>query len=121
VKDPGAIDPTPPGTRPRGGPTVAPAIAPGSPESPMQDADGFDWNPDSTDMTDPPDTSVSLMDPEAPLSGDLPLGPPPTILLRPHEEAREPVTEQGGFGAEMHRDLPEGFGLDPFAPDPDLP
>ncbi|QVL47442.1 MAG: hypothetical protein KFB96_17255 [Thiocapsa sp.] len=26
--------------------------------------------------------------------------------------------EQAGFGVEEGRDLPEGFGLDPFAPDP---
>ena len=121
VTEPGAFDPTPPGTRPRVDPTAAAAIAPGSPEWPMQDADGVDWSPGSADTSDAPDASASLMDPEAPLSGDLPLGPPPTILLRPHEETRDPVTEPGGFGAAMHREPPEGFGLDPFAPDPDVP
>ena len=70
-----------------------------------------------------PGTLDSLMDPDAPLSGELPLGSPPQVRLRPHDMIREEVVtrdgfEQEGFGIEEGRDLPEGFGLDPFAPDP---
>ncbi|WP_296808358.1 hypothetical protein [Thiocapsa sp.] len=70
-----------------------------------------------------PGTLDSLMDPDAPLSGELPLGAPPEVRLRPHEVLREEVLTrdgvgQDGSGVEEWRELPEGFGLDPFAPDP---
>ncbi|HSO84200.1 hypothetical protein [Thiocapsa sp.] len=122
IEDPGAIDPTP-------SLSVSAPVSeqdavttdsawPESPSSP--EADVFAPDPE---WRESPGTLDSLMDPDAPLSGELPLGSPPEVRLRPHDVLREEVltrdgVEQEGFGVEEDRDLPDGFGLDPFAPDP---
>ncbi|NCA69564.1 MAG: hypothetical protein EOM91_05540 [Sphingobacteriia bacterium] len=64
------------------------------------------------------DQSRSLMDPDAPLSGQLPLGPPPEVKLRPRELEREVADEPPRAPTSPLREAPHGFGLDPFAPDP---
>jgi hypothetical protein len=117
VEDPGAIDPTPQvsvaappfdsGAAPIDPTWPEPASSPGS--------DVFAPDPE---WRESPGTLDSLMDPDAPLSGDLPLGPPPEVRLRPHDALREEVLSPEGFGVDSARDLPDGFGLDPFAPDP---
>lgn len=122
IEDPSAIDPTPPVS------VAAPiseqdAVTTNStwPEpASSPEADVFAPDPE---WRESPGTLDSLMDPDAPLSGELPLGSPPEVRLRPHDVLREEVltrdgVEQEGFGVEAGRDLPEGFGLDPFAPDP---
>lgn len=122
IEDPSAIDPTPPVS------VAAPVSEQGAvttdsawPESAsVPEADVFAPDPE---WRESPGTLDSLMDPDAPLSGELPLGSPPEVRLRPHDVLREEVltrdgVEQEGFGVEAGRDLPEGFGLDPFAPDP---
>ncbi len=130
IEDPSAIDPTPPVSDaapfadPDFGPDAAPTDAawPESALSPGSDVFAPDPAPD-LEWRESPGTLESLMDPDAPLSGELPLGSPPEVRLRPHDVIREEVltrdgSEQEGFGAEEGRELPEGFGLDPFAPDP---
>ncbi len=54
-------------------------------------------------------------DPDAPVSGDARLGTPPAVRLSPDQVDGE---SEGGFGAEPYKQPPEGFGTDPFAPDP---
>ncbi len=134
IEDPGAIDPTPPVSLavpfadPDGDTDAAP-LDTAWPESPLSPgSDVFAPDPATLTYGDPewresPGALDSLMDPDAPLSGELPLGSPPEVRLRPHDVIREEVLtrddfEQAGFGVEEGRDLPEGFGLDPFAPDP---
>ncbi len=117
IEDPSAIDPTPPVSFASG---VAP-IDPTGPESTSYSgSDAFAPDPE---WRESPGTPDSLMDPDAPLSGELPLGSPPEVRLRPHDVLREEVLRpedlgQEGFEVEPGRDLPDGFGLDPFAPDP---
>ncbi|EGV17641.1 hypothetical protein [Thiocapsa marina] len=137
IEDPRAIDPTPPGAVAPPfagldvGSDVAPDAAPSDaawPESaayPGSDVfapDPAPPPPGDSEWRESPGTLDSLMDPDAPLSGELPLGSPPEVRLRPHDMIREEVLTrdgvgQGGFGVETGRELPEGFGLDPFAPD----
>lgn len=138
ITDPGAIDPTPP---PPGGnrDIMATEPAPDGTDGALRDPDGLDpdeldhktLDPNALDqaldaggMTDPFDTSDSLMDPDAPLSGDLPLGPPPAVHLRPHDPTHEVMLDPNNLDNldnTMLREPPEGFGLDPFAPDPVQP
>jgi hypothetical protein len=120
IEDPGAIDPTPP--MPVTDLSRAdPARSPVSPEWSEQDQAEPEWDTDSFSTLDPLGPRDAIIDPDAPLSGDLPLGPPPEVRLRPHESTPETPPEPGAFGGELHRDPPAGFGLDPFAPDPDQP
>jgi hypothetical protein len=117
IEDPGAIDPTPPVSFASG---VVP-IDPTGPES--ASSPGSDVFAPDPEWRESPGTPDSLMDPDAPLSGELPLGSPPEVRLRPHDVLREEVLRpeglgQEGFEVESGRDLPDGFGLDPFAPDP---
>jgi hypothetical protein len=126
IEDPSAIDPTPPVSVavPFTDPDVppdAPPIDAAWPES--ASSPGSDVFAPDPEWRESPGTLDSLMDPDAPLSGELPLGSPPEVRLRPHDVIREEVLtrdgfEQEGFGIEEGRELPEGFGLDPFAPDP---
>jgi hypothetical protein len=119
IEDPGAVDPTPMPMTDLS--TADPDRSPGSPEWSEQDPAALDWDTGSFRTLGPSDSRDTIIDPDAPLSGDLPLGPPPEVRLRPRESARETAPESGGFGGELHRDPPAGFGLDPFAPDPDQP
>jgi hypothetical protein len=117
IEDPSAIDPTPPVSLASG---VAP-IDPTGPESASHP--GSDVFAPDPDWRESPGRLDSLMDPDAPLSGELPLGSPPEVRLRPHDVLRDEVLRpeglgQAGFGVEPGRDPPVGFGLDPFAPDP---
>lgn len=129
ITDPDAIDPTPP---PPGGDREIMATEPAPdgtdrPDPDELDADELDaraLDPNTLDqdldaggMTDPLDTADSLMDPDAPLSGDLPLGPPPAVHLRPHDPAHEVLLDPDTMDDTMFREPPEGFGIDPFAPD----
>jgi hypothetical protein len=61
---------------------------------------------------------ATWIDPDAPLSGDLPLGPPPEVKLRPHEALPETLPATAEPRPEPPREAPPGFGQDPFAPDP---
>ncbi len=61
---------------------------------------------------------AALIDPDAPLSGDLPLGPPPEVKLRPHAALPETLPATEAPRPEPPREAPPGFGQDPFAPDP---
>jgi hypothetical protein len=120
IEDPGAVDPRPPMPLTDLSRTD-PDRSPGNPEWLGQDPAELDWDTGSFRTLGPSGPRDAIIDPDAPLSGDLPLGPPPEVRLRPHESARETVLESGGTGGELHRDPPAGFGLDPFAPDPDQP
>jgi hypothetical protein len=130
IEDPSAIDPTPPISvaAPFAEPDIERAAAPidadwaESGSGPGSDVFAPDAAPEP-EWRESPRSLDSLMDPDAPLSGELPLGSPPEVRLRPHDVMREEVLtrdgfEQDGFRGEIGRDLPEGFGLDPFAPDP---
>jgi hypothetical protein len=72
--------------------------------------------PDTPDAADVRDPLERLMDPDAPLSGDLPLGPPPEVRLRPHVPAQDDGTDRREDDTGPRRDPPAGFGQDPFAP-----
>ncbi|MBK1643639.1 hypothetical protein CKO25_02985 [Thiocapsa imhoffii] len=119
VTDPGARAPTPL-PRPSDPTGIAgqeqsdqrwPGVAPTT-----MDAETHDWDAWSLEPSDPVDAATGLMDPEAPLSGDLPLGPAPAVHLRPHEPTPEPIVRPDAFGWEADHDPPPGFGQDPFAP-----
>ena len=98
--DPTAVDKTPP----------APPLAPEPlPSADNADAPGQGAGPDQSDPFAP------LSDPDAPVSGDAPLGAPPAVRLSPDQGNGE---SEGGFGDEPYKRPPEGFGTDPFAPDP---
>ncbi len=105
--DPTAVDPTPPAPPPAdlemGGASLA---LPLPVESPMP---GPATGIDQSDPFAPP------ADPDTPVPGDLPLGAPPAVRLSPDQPEGE---SEGGFGAEPYKVPPEGFGTDPFAPDP---
>jgi hypothetical protein len=126
IEDPSAIDPTPPvsAAAPFADPDVGPDAVPIGAAWPESSASpGSDVFAPDPEWRESPSTPHSLMDPDAPLSGELPLGSPPEVRLRPHDVLREEVltrdgSGQAGFGVEEGRELPEGFGLDPFAPDP---
>jgi hypothetical protein len=116
IEDRDAVDPTPTRAvfdRDQGGSDTT--------AWPERDRQDLDADPGSFGIVQPTNDPDALMNPDAPLSGHLPLGPAPAVRLRPHEPVRDPIPEPGGFGAAMLRDPPEGFGLDPFAPQPDTP
>ncbi|MCG6897578.1 MAG: DUF4340 domain-containing protein [Thiocapsa sp.] len=117
VEDPDAIDPTPAETLPH------PDAAPGVADETQGWLDAAGEGPDSAAPLDPDAPMGQLIDPEAPLSGELPLGPAPEVRLRPFDvlPAAPPESDHDPFEAGPEREPPEGFGLDPFAPDPDVP
>jgi hypothetical protein len=80
-------------------------------------AEPFAAEPNETEMSEPYDPLEPVMDPEAPLSGDLPLGPPPSVRLKPHAASEDPRPDAQEPWTELRRELPAGFGQDPFAPD----
>lgn len=73
------------------------------------------------EFSDPFTPAPSLIDPDAPLSDDLPLGPPPEVRLRPFPIEPWPEPDQVRPGALPNREVPAGFGTDPFAPDDTSP
>ncbi|MBN2886107.1 MAG: hypothetical protein JXM75_05295 [Chromatiaceae bacterium] len=73
-------------------------------------------DPPAPEATPAPDAPLDpFANPEAPLPGDLPLGPAPSVRLSPDGQIEEEPTD--GFGAEPYKEPPVGFGQDPFAPD----
>jgi hypothetical protein len=122
TEDPSAIDPRPPVSV--AAPFADPDAVPSDPAWPESVASpGSDVFAPDPEWRESPGTLDALMDPDAPLSGEIPLGSPPEVRLRPHDAIREEVLTRGGigqegFGVEEGRELPAGFGLDPFAPDP---
>lgn len=122
IEDPDALDPTPPPAfeQDAGEPIVEGDW--GEPE--LEDVS---WDEPVVEGSTPMPFATrapmeTLMDPDAPLSGDLPLGPPPEVRLRPHRtiETLDSIDdlEPPGAGSRLEREAPPGFGLDPFAPDP---
>ena len=126
--DPTAVDPTPPEppTAPvREEPTV-PQQPPGetldtgmesAPESPPESLPEPPWGPPAE--PDPADPFAPLPDPDAPAAeGEA----PPEVRLSPDRGYGDPYPDEdgggGGFGGEPYKDPPQGFGMDPFAPDP---
>jgi hypothetical protein len=116
--DPTAVDPTPPAPPPRPAKSVLPPAEEGLPAS----APAARPEP-ASESTEPFTPSA---DPDAPVPGDAPLGAPPAVRIGPNRPApTAPVTgahrsSGGGFGAEPYKAPPQGFGQDPFAPDPTL-
>jgi hypothetical protein len=88
------------------------------PASRDQAGEPFDAEPDGKEISLPYDPLEPVMDPEAPLSGDLPLGPAPAVRLRPHVASEDAGSDGPEPSSDLRRDLPAGFGQDPFAPDP---
>lgn len=112
VEDPAATDPTP------AWPLSDAGAAPGE-TSGWLDAGG-----EANGSVASPDAEApvgQLIDPDAPLSGEFPLGPPPEVRLRPLRVGPAASPESEPFDARPEREPPDGFGLDPFAPDPNAP
>lgn len=106
--DPTALDPTP--ATP---PPVLESKSKVLPASPMASGGGAALSaPATSDPFAPP------ADPDAPVPADVSLGAPPAVRLRPEPMDTDDGTA-GGFGAEPYKAAPEGFGADPFAPDPE--
>jgi hypothetical protein len=107
--DPTAIDPTPPTPPPdlRPKPPAAPSLTLPSDTGALTD-DALAPDPMAPDP-DAPET-----DPDAPVSTDRP-GAPPSVKLSPDDMGEG----RTGFGDELYKDPPTGFGVDPFAPDPE--
>lgn len=115
-EDPTAVDTTPPAPEPElelaptgpaaGEPVVDGSAEPFAPGEPLGPEDPFAPDPFAAAPLPP------IGHPQAPVSEDDSLGPPPAVRLSPDEE--------GGFGDEPYKDPPQGFGVDPFAPDPSL-
>lgn len=99
-----AVDPTPPAPPPPSQPSPSTQV-----DSARQPMPGTATEPGQSDAFAPPS------DPDAPVPGDAPLGAPPAVRLSPDQVDGE---SEGGFGAEPYKQPPEGFGTDPFAPDP---
>ncbi len=118
--DPGANDPTPPEPPPAVADEV-PADPPTPGSLPIQ-ALGPDDPGVLDDREADPDHPFSLgADPDAPALEGM---RPTEVRLRPDapgggpEYGDDDVGDGGGFGAEPYKDPPQGFGMDPFAPDP---
>jgi hypothetical protein len=120
--DPGAKDPTPPEPLPPV-PDREPAADGLEPASPAEaEMEGLD------DPVGPPERGPDAEDPFAPPTDpDAPALEgmrPPEVRLRPDGMGGSRDAEDdgedgaGGFGAEPYKDPPQGFGMDPFAPDP---
>lgn len=116
--DPGATDPTPP-EPPPDPPDPEPAELLNRGPLPIQ-ALGPD-DPGVLDDGAAEDPFAPVADPDAPaLEGTR----PSEIRLRPEssggggEYGDDAAKVGGGFGAEPYKDPPQGFGTDPFAPDP---
>ena len=97
--DPKALDPTPPAPPPAARRDGNPQALPGAP-------------PEEASPFDP------TLDPDAPVRDDQPIGAPAEVRLSPDRDRPETREEGTGFGAEPYKQPPEGFGMDPFAPDP---
>jgi hypothetical protein len=124
--DPGATDPTPPEPTPASVADQEPAatamqtqaLRPED-EVGMDDADLEAGLP--AEEPDPDVPFAPLADPDAPALEGM---RPPEVRLRregPGDEdlyLDEGEDATGGFGAEPYKDPPQGFGMDPFAPDP---
>jgi len=129
--DPAAIDPTPPepppapAEVPRAQPTALPMPTDGiGPEGPV---DGETMGPD---LATPPPAEPDPADPFAPLpDSDAPVSEgetPPEVRLSPQAPGGRSGYDgedsydagAGGLGGEPYKDPPQGFGADPFAPDP---
>jgi hypothetical protein len=105
TEDPSAIDPTPESVR---------NAVMGDSEMPASDPNAAldSLSVDTADPFAPPP------DPDAILSGDVPLGPPPEVRLTPDGEAPVEVRPASKLHGEPDKAAPTGFGEDPFAPDP---
>jgi hypothetical protein len=117
--DPSAVDNTPPLPPSAPGPDLGlvPGLLPepGYPGGRSPPVAG----PGAAAQAGPPgsDPFAPQSDPDSPVPQDGPAGPPPEVRLSPDQ----PAGEVGpGFGAEPYKTPPEGFGTDPFAPDPAL-
>ncbi len=112
-EDPTAVDTTPPAPEPElelapAGPAGGEPVF-GRAAEPFAPGSGDPFAPDPFDEgLFPP-----VADPHAPVSEDDSLGPPRAVRMSPDE-----AIEEGGFGDEPYKDPPQGFGVDPFAPDP---
>jgi hypothetical protein len=125
---PGMLEPPAPALAPSGG-SPALELAPIHTDqwaAPTPDAGGAEaWSTDGSEGWSQPAPrpadraqDATWIDPDAPLSGDLPLGPPPEVKLRPHEALPETPPATTEPRPEPPREAPPGFGQDPFAPDP---
>lgn len=118
MQDPTAVDTTPP--------PPAPVIPP-EPEQPTVEylpmpgeVDGQSMIP--VEAPDPADPFAPFPDPDAPVTEEDMSGAPPEVRLTPegtYGPGADYGTEPGfGFGDEPYKERPQGFGADPFAPDP---
>ena len=132
--DPTAVDTTPPEPEPQL-PEAQPSMAlpmPGDDAILTDDPQGYEVMP-VVPLSPAPEPDPA--DPFAPRPdyGGAPVGPDgmPEVRLSPDDVYGAPyggdpyldgydgeVYEEGGFGAEPYKDPPQGFGTDPFAPDP---
>lgn len=120
--DPGATDPTPPEPPPPVPDHEADSdgLHPASPTGEEQEDLDHRIGPPATGP-DAEDPFAPPTDPDAPaLEG----ASPSEVRLRPDGMGGSRAAEDdgedgaGGFGAEPYKDPPQGFGMDPFAPDP---
>ncbi|MGE5155806.1 MAG: hypothetical protein ACM3ST_17590 [Bdellovibrio bacteriovorus] len=116
--DPGATDPTPP-EPPPDLPDRETAELPAQGPPPIQVLGPDDPGVLGDGGADDPFGPVA--DPDAPALEGM---RPPEVRLGPDssgaggEYRDDAVEDGGGFGAEPYKDPPQGFGTDPFAPDP---
>lgn len=128
--DPTAIDPTPPEPPPTA-PAALPDVQDPTPLPMPAENDGFDGYPYPGELgpdygvplepPDPADPFAPRADPDALVTEGAAGGSLPVIRLRPESYGRDSDEEYDygrGLGGEPYKDPPEGFGTDPFAPDP---
>lgn len=117
--DPGATDPTPPEPPSSTPDPMSSQTLVGDDGAGMGDLEPQGGFPESE--PDPEDPFAPAADPEAPVFEGM---TPPEVRLRPEGMGASRDAEDdgedgaGGFGAEPYKDPPQGFGMDPFAPDP---